>query len=177
MSKVVEFHKRPQRRPSNSRHRVGSPSHRRYSSPLASFVLVLGGFLILFLLTRGPTGTGASFDTDFSICTQSPHDNCVVDGDTFYFQHQSIRIEDIDTPETHEPKCIQEASLGAQATRRLLNLLNEGPFELVQAADRDEDKYGRKLRTVMRDGRSLGQILVAEGLARTWTGRRLPWCG
>lgn len=27
----------------------------------------------------------------------------------------------------------------------------------------------------MRDGRSIGDILVSEGLARTWTGRQ-PWC-
>lgn len=31
---------------------------------------------------------------------------------------------------------------------------------------RDEDKYGRKLRIVMRDGESLGGALVDEGLAR-----------
>ena len=31
-------------------------------------------------------------------------------------------------------------------------------------------------RVVTRDGRSLGDRLVAEGLARTWTGRRQPWC-
>ena len=27
------------------------------------------------------------------------------------------------------------------------------------------------------DGRSLGDILVSEGLARTGAGRREPWCG
>jgi endonuclease YncB( thermonuclease family) len=30
---------------------------------------------------------------------------------------------------------------------------------------------------LVRDGRSLGDILVSEGLARTWSGRRQPWCG
>ena len=54
-------------------------------------------------------------------------------------------------------------------------LLNAGAFEL-QPYERDEDQYGRKLRIVTRDGRSLGQILVAEGLARTWDGARHPWC-
>jgi endonuclease YncB( thermonuclease family) len=28
----------------------------------------------------------------------------------------------------------------------------------------------------LRDGRSLGDQLVSEGLARTWSGRREPWC-
>ena len=35
---------------------------------------------------------------------------------------------------------------------------------------RNEDRYGRKLRVVVRNGRSLGDWLVSEGLARTWGG-------
>jgi endonuclease YncB( thermonuclease family) len=55
-------------------------------------------------------------------------------------------------------------------------LLAAGPFELETIGGRDEDLYGRKLRIVTRDGRSIGDQLVAEGLARTWSGRREPWC-
>ena len=54
-------------------------------------------------------------------------------------------------------------------------LLNAGPFELAPY-ERDEDQYGRKLRIVMRDGQSLGQLLVAEGLAHPWGGARRGWC-
>ena len=50
------------------------------------------------------------------------------------------------------------------------------PLATQAWAGRDKDKYGRKQRVFMRDRRSLGDILVSEGLARTWTGRRLPWC-
>jgi endonuclease YncB( thermonuclease family) len=99
----------------------------------------------------------------------------VVDGDTFRAAGETIRIADIDTPETHPPRCAYEAKLGARATRRLQALLAQGPFEL-ERIDRDTDRYGRKLRVVTRGGRSLGDVLVAEGLARTWTGRREPWC-
>lgn len=62
-------------------------------------------------------------------------------------------------------------------TRRLAQLINEGPFEMVNRGGRNEDKYGRKLRTLERGGRSLGGILVAEGLARQWVGYRRSWCG
>jgi hypothetical protein len=62
-----------------------------------------------------------------------------------------------------------------RATRRLAELLNAGRFEVV-APERDEDRYGRKLRVLVRNGQSLGDQLVAEGLARTWEGRRRPWC-
>jgi micrococcal nuclease len=65
--------------------------------------------------------------------------------------------------------------MAARATQRLRALLAAGPFELVRLG-RDEDRYGRKLRLVIRDGQSLGDQLVSEGLARTWSGRREPWC-
>jgi endonuclease YncB( thermonuclease family) len=99
----------------------------------------------------------------------------VVDGDTFWDEGVDIRIADIDAPETHPPRCQAEADLGRRATLRMQELLNAGPFTL-KPIDRDQDQYGRKLRIVMRDGRSLGMQLVDEGLARRWTGSRKPWC-
>lgn len=101
---------------------------------------------------------------------------CVIDGDTFWLDGQKIRIADIDTPEVGQPQCAHEKKLGDRATDRLIMLLNQGPFEVVPIGDRDEDQYGRKLRVIMRDNGSLGDQLVAEGLARTWTGQREPWC-
>lgn len=100
----------------------------------------------------------------------------VIDGDTFDYQGARIRVADIDTPEVHG-RCAYETALAARATQRMRTLLAAGPFELRPlASGRDEDRYGRKLRIVTRSGRSLGDTLVAEGLARTWTGRREPWC-
>jgi endonuclease YncB( thermonuclease family) len=54
-------------------------------------------------------------------------------------------------------------------------LVNAGPFSLKNI-DRDEDRYGRKLRILVRGGQSLGEILVGEGLARRYEGGREPWC-
>lgn len=99
----------------------------------------------------------------------------VIDGDTFDFAGERIRILDIDTPETRPARCAREAELGARATERLRQLLGQ-PFEL-QANGRDEDRYGRKLRVVLVRGRSVGEQLVAEGLARRYEGGRRPWCG
>lgn len=101
---------------------------------------------------------------------------CVVDGDTFWLEGEKIRIADIDTPEISEPKCDDEYQLGMKATYRLRDLLNEGAFEVRPIGNRDEDRFGRKLRVIVRQGQSLGDQLVSEGLARTWTGRREPWC-
>jgi len=100
----------------------------------------------------------------------------VIDGDTFDYAGARIRIADIDTPEVNG-RCARETNLAARATQRMSALLAAGPFDLHPLpSGRDEDRYGRKLRIVTRGGRSLGDVLVAEGLARTWTGRREPWC-
>lgn len=118
---------------------------------------------------------GESLRASFSLCSGARRINCVVDGDTFWFRGKKIRIADIDAPELSPSRCAHEAELGEAAKRRLLALLNGGEFTLERGW-RDEDRYGRKLRTVKRDGRSLGDRLVAEGLARRWNGARRPWC-
>ena len=100
----------------------------------------------------------------------------VIDGDTFDHGGDRIRIAGIDTPELNG-RCAREIELARAARRRTRELLAAGPFELVPAGDRDVDRYGRKLRDVVRDGRSIGDTLVAEGLAREWRGYRRPWCG
>lgn len=110
------------------------------------------------------------------LCGEGPRINCVVDGDTIWLEGTKIRIADIDTPEVGQPRCDYEYDLGMQATYRLVDLLNAGPWDVQLIGSRDEDQYGRKLRVLNRNGRSIGDMLVAEGLARTWTGRREPWC-
>lgn len=85
-------------------------------------------------------------------------------------------MADIDTPEISQPKCDAELELGMRATHRMRELLDAGPFELKSIPGRDKDRYDRLLRVVVRNGKSLGDQLVSEGLARTWTGRREPWC-
>lgn len=111
----------------------------------------------------------------FGLCPTGGGHNCVVDGDTIWLAGQNIRIADIDAPETHEPRCSAEQVLGDRATRRLRNLVNSGTISL-QGIDRDSDSYGRKLRIVLVDGKSVGDTLVEEGLARWYEGGRRSWC-
>ena len=118
-----------------------------------------------------PRGARASF----GYCHVGGGRNCVVDGDTFWFEGQKVRIAGIDAPETHDYHCAQEKGLGDQATQRLIQLVNSGSVSL-QPIDRDEDIYGRKLRIVMVNGTSVGETLVSEGLARYYEGGRKPWC-
>jgi micrococcal nuclease len=111
----------------------------------------------------------------FSFCHSGGGTNCVVDGDTIWYHGNNIRIADIDTPETHSPRCDEEAELGEEATERLHALLNEGDFS-ISSIERDTDLYGRQLRILSRDGESIGAVLVDEGLARYYEGGRRSWC-
>jgi micrococcal nuclease len=111
----------------------------------------------------------------FDFCHEGGGMNCVVDGDTIWYRGNNIRIADIDTPETHAPRCAAEAELGAKATDRLHELLNDGAFSLANI-DRDTDRHGRQLRLLTRDGESIGGTLVNEGLARWYEGGRRSWC-
>ncbi|GAA4161772.1 thermonuclease family protein [Shinella granuli] len=111
----------------------------------------------------------------FTLCAGPIRANCVVDGDTFWFEGIKIRIADIDAPEISQPQCAGERQAGIAARNRLLDMLNAGSFSLLTGW-RDEDRYGRKLRIVARDDTSIGETLVREGLARPWSASRHGWC-
>jgi micrococcal nuclease len=157
---------------------------RRVAPGVAPFLLVL---LVGLGFAVRPSGTSGSIsrlgsdgtvgvsDGGFTLCG-TRWDHCVIDGDTIRYGGVRIRVEDIDAPETHEPRCASELALGQRATRRLLELVNAGPFEIVYTGGRNHDRYGRELRRLERGGKSLGEMLVEEGLARRWDGARHPWC-
>ena len=107
-----------------------------------------------------------------AVCDAGPRVSCVHDGDTVWLEGEKIRLADIDTPELNGD-CAAERSLAMRARDRLVVLLNAGPFELNRTGT---DRYGRTLAVLHRSGLSIGDRLMREGLARTWTGRREPWC-
>ncbi|MFZ1743471.1 MAG: thermonuclease family protein [Pontixanthobacter sp.] len=131
--------------------------------------------IVLGLPTSVNGSNGSVFDAHFAQCGSGKRVTCIVDGDTFWLNGTKIRIADINTPEVSHAACSAERDLGHKATSRMRDLLNSAPFT-VERGGRDEDRYGRKLRIISRDGVSLGSLLVDEGLAEPWTGRRRNWC-
>jgi endonuclease YncB( thermonuclease family) len=131
--------------------------------------------------TGGDTASGSSgpaaaaVRASFGFCHNGGGTNCVVDGDTFYVNGEKVRIAGIDAPETHPPRCAEEARLGNAATERLRTLLNSGAVTMT-SIDRDRDSYGRLLRNVSVNGADVGEAMVSAGVAREWVGRREPWC-
>ena len=162
---------------------------RQRENPLAA---TLGGLALFGVLVAGVvawqskpmswlsspalTASGQKAVTaSFRLCHVGGGTNCVVDGDTIWLEGQNIRIADIDAPETHEFGCPEEKARGDRATLRLQELVNSGPISL-SSVDRDQDVYGRKLRLVYVNGKSVGDTLVGEGLARYYRGGKRSWC-
>lgn len=131
-------------------------------------------------MARAGGPAAASFDTEeayFPLCDGPVRVTCVVDGDTIWYRGEKIRLVGFDTPETWKPACPRERELGEQATRRLRELLNAGPFSLDPNPEGDAyDRYDRALLVASRGGRNLGHVLVDEGLAERRGGWGKRWC-
>lgn len=122
------------------------------------------------------TNSGEQIEARFGLCHTGGGTNCVVDGDTLWVAGVNVRVLGIDAPETHDYGCMAERALGERATKRLQQLVNSGPIALT-ASGKDEDRYGRKLRRVAVNGKNVGETLIAEGLARPYSGgRKTGWC-
>jgi micrococcal nuclease len=180
MGRVVPF-RRPRRelwRPSLARRRRAA----KVRSPfIVLYLLVAVAGLVWFAAEHVPglkDEIALVLENDrVDICGHFGGSTCVIDGDTIEHRGQRIRLADINTPEIGDYKCDAELRMGLLARRRLIELLNEGSFEIVATGGRDRDIYGRQLRIVERHGVSLGDQLVAEGLAHRWSGYRQGWCG
>jgi len=97
-----------------------------------------------------------------------------VDGDTIKCNGVNMRdmgdgkplVSGYDTPEINKPKCQEELGLGRAATAAMREML---PLASVDASGR-RDRYGRPLVSMrLQDGRSVGSVLIDEGLARRWS--------
>lgn len=126
-------------------------------------------------LERDRSGSSTGFHGRIEVCGRERF-SCVIDGDTLWLNGKKIRIADINAPEVGAPSCRREYELGVTATQRLVQLLNEGPFNVHRTTGKDTDIYGRQLRLLYRGEVSIGEILVSEGLAHRWLGHKLSWC-
>ena len=100
---------------------------------------------------------------------------CVIDGDSFRLGKRPIRIRGIDAPE-RDGACPAETALAERSAAKLAELLNAGPFTMTAIRGDERDQYGRDLREVSRGGRSIGEAMVAAGLAHDYRGKKTSWC-
>ncbi|PYB71251.1 thermonuclease family protein [Rhizobium wuzhouense] len=119
---------------------------------------------------------GEDFKGRFYFCGTSGLDNCVADGDTFWFSKTRITLADISAPATDKAACQQERDRGFAAKVRLRDLLNAGKFDIEVLKGQPLQAGSSVMRVVTRDGRSLGSILVSEGLAKPRLAANQSWC-
>jgi endonuclease YncB( thermonuclease family) len=115
----------------------------------------------------------------------------VVDGDTVRSDGLVFRLVGFNTPESGlNAQCRGERALASKATDRLQQLLNEGAPNLQRVAcacdpeteGTQQCNHGRLCAKLTVDGRDVGTILIAEGLAEryecwaTSCPRRKDWC-
>ncbi len=150
---------------------------------MKNWVLAAGGLIFAFTfgaLALAPLDTAQGEPSRPSItapASQSANWR-VIDGDTFEDLEtgERYRLENIDTPETGgRARCAAERQLGDRATRQARALITSADILDVRRTGRI-DRYDRIIAFIEVDGRDLGELLIAEGLARPWRGRREPWC-
>jgi endonuclease YncB( thermonuclease family) len=100
-------------------------------------------------------------------------DIVVVDGDTIRVRDQLIRLIGFNAPETWRAACPAEQLQGDKATQRLRELVRGSGLDLTPVAcacpagtqGTPSCNYGRACGILKVDGRDVGKILIAEGLA------------
>ena len=115
----------------------------------------------------------------------------VIDGDTVAFKADfmpaplkpelSIRVLGVDTPEKgHRASCPQEAAAAEKASQFTKDTLNNAYKNKlpVLIEIQKHDKYGgRVLGDVIVNGERLSALLIANGHARTYHGKKkTSWC-
>lgn len=116
----------------------------------------------------------ASEGLKFGLCDKGGGTNCVVDGQSFFLAGKAIRVAGIVAPATHSARCDGESLLGWAAAERLQKILGGGRLT-TRPVPPGHDGNGRELREVRIDGRDVGQLLIAAGLARP-AGQNDGWC-
>ena len=101
---------------------------------------------------------------------------CVVDGDTIWLEGQNLRLASYDTPEPYDGICggAAEVALAKKASARLLQLLNDSAITVETFGLDNTGK--RTLATIRINGQDVGDILIAEKLARRWPDGEEWWC-
>jgi len=111
----------------------------------------------------------------------------VIDGDTVAYaapflpdplkKELSIRVYGVDTPEkTWRASCPSEAERGERATQFTKHVVDAAKKKQIRLIG--WDKYGgRVLGDIILDGKSLREMLIANGLARPYFGdKKETWC-
>jgi endonuclease YncB( thermonuclease family) len=119
--------------------------------------------------------------TTLAFSTANASNVNIIDGDTIRVDGVTIRITELDTPETFRSRCENELILGLAAKEHLRALLDSGTVS-YEATGRD--RYGRMLAHVYVGEVNIGQQMIRDGVALPYQpgrdaklARLRHWCG
>ena len=172
---------------------------------LATLAIVMVVIAIASMFDRGgPSFNGSGLmSTSSSDPSAAPrytksnitrNDFTITDGDTIRVngERKGTRLVGFNTPETIQPGCSAERTLGLKAKARLRQLVSKGrlTLERVRCACKPGTEgtnacnHGRSCGVLSVDGRDVGDTLVSEGLAVPFVcgssrcpPTPKPWCG
>jgi endonuclease YncB( thermonuclease family) len=146
---------------------------------------------VTVLLFAAAAGAGLCLPAPWQSTARTPDPVTVLDGDTVRLNGTTYRLVGFDTPETGaNARCESEKFLADRATGRLREIVAGGGIELRRVPcacapgteGSRQCNHGRLCATLTAHGRDVGDILVAEGLARRYLcgerrcPRRSGWC-
>ena len=114
---------------------------------------------VSLLALAGPAGAAIARPL-YPLCGDEKLRSCVVDGNTFWYGGEFMRLKEINPPKT-QVACT--TSTADAARNRLMKLLNTGEIFVFRYGT---DTEGHTLSTVMVEGKEVGATLIAEGLAQ-----------
>ncbi len=140
---------------------------------------ILAGVVLAALITPA-AGADSLYVSSLRMCDGQRNTStktCLVDGDTIWLHGVKYRMEGYDTPEPQTQICggAAEVALAHKASARLLQLLNTNRWTAETSGQLDRTG-NRTLITIRIGGRDVGDILIAERLARHWPDGDEWWC-
>lgn len=139
--------------------------------------------LVLMALALNPCPPAALVESGECLILPTDAVVRVYDGDTLtvrvdtwppIFREVSIRLDGYDTPEIRG-RCPEERALALAARQRLLEFLAGAAW--IRLNDVRSGNYFRLIAELTVAGESVGEQLIAEGLARPYGGgSRQGWC-
>jgi micrococcal nuclease len=106
----------------------------------------------------------------YPLCGDEKLRSCVLDGNTFWYGGEFMRLQAINPP---EPKVACSASTADAARDRLMKMLNGGEIFVFRYGT---DAEGHTLSRVLFEGKDIGERLIAEGLAQPSTASTGAFC-
>lgn len=141
--------------------------------------LLIGGIGYLLLQSALPTSTAEDrpdgvivISDSFTSCDDPAGMACTLSSGSYAYRGRSYHLSDVSTPSLDDPRCPHEADLARQGRAALVSMMNGGAFETrPDSADADPSA-----RILLRDGVSIGQLLILKGYAKPWSNKPVDWC-